>query len=85
MKHLINFCRDFRTEVLKLTLQEIENLTFIKVKTLSAFENGRSTNINHLNVYYGLCENRQQRNQFIKGFDKAMDLDNLTKVKQNDK
>ena len=85
MKHLINFCRDFRTEVLKLTLQEIENLTFIKVKTLSAFENGRSTNINHLNVYYGLCENRQQRNQFIKGFDNAMDLDNLTKVKQNDK
>ena len=85
MKHLINFCRDFRTEVLKLTLQEIENLTFVKVKTLSAFENGRSTNINHLNVYYGLCENKQQRNQFIKGFDKAMDLDNLTKVKQNDK
>lgn len=85
MKHLINFCRDFRTEVLKLTLQEIENLTFIKVKTLSAFENGRSTNINHLNVYYGLCENKQQRNQFIKGFDKAMDLDNLIKVKQNDK
>lgn len=85
MKHLINFCRDFRTEVLKLTLQEIENLTSIKVKTLSAFENGRSTNINHLNVYYGLCENKQQRNQFIKGFDKAMDLDNLTKVKQNDK
>lgn len=85
MKHLINFCRDFRTEVLKLTLQEIENLTFVKVKTLSAFENGRSTNINHLNVYYGLCENKQQRNQFIKGFDNAMDLDNLTKVKQNDK
>ena len=77
MKHLINFCRDFRTEVLKLTLQEIENLTFIKVKTLSAFENGRSTNINHLNVYYGLCKTKEQRALFIQGFDKAMDLDRL--------
>ena len=77
MKHLINFCRDFRTEVLKLTLQEIENLTFIKVKTLSAFENGRSTNINHLNLYYLLCKTKEQRALFIQGFDKAMDLDRL--------
>ena len=83
MKNVINFCREFRTEVLKLTLQEIENLTSIKVKTLSAFENGRSTNINHLNAYYGLCKNKAQRAEFIKGFDKAMDLDNLTKVHQN--
>ena len=77
MKHLINFCRDFRTEVLKLTLQEVENISFTPVKTLSAFENGRSTNINHLNLYYLLCNTKEQRALFIKGFDKAMDLDRL--------
>ena len=77
MKHLINFCRDFRTEVLKLTLQEVENISFTPIKTLSAFENGRSTNINHLNLYYLLCKNKEQRKLFIQGFDKAMDLDRL--------
>ena len=77
MKHLINFCRDFRTEVLKLTLQDVENISFTPVKTLSAFENGRSTNINHLNLYYLLCKTKEQRALFIKGFDKAMDLDRL--------
>ena len=77
MKHLINFCRDFRTEVLKLTLQEVENISFTPVKTLSAFENGRSTNINHLYLYYLLCKTKEQRALFIQGFDKAMDLDRL--------
>lgn len=85
MKNVIEFCKEFRIEVLNMTLQEIEDLTFIKAKTLSAFENGRSTNINHLNVYYGLCKDQKQRSEFIKGFDKAMDKDNLTKVKQNDR
>ena len=75
MKNLTNFCREFRTEVLKLTLQDVENMSFTPVKTLSAFENGRSTNINHLNTYYLLCKTQADRNEFIKGFDKAMDLD----------
>lgn len=77
MKHLLNFCREFRTEVLRLTLQDVENISFTPVKTLSAFENGRSTNIQHLNLYYLLCKNKKQRAEFIKGFDRAMDLDRL--------
>ncbi len=77
MKHLINFCREFRTEVLKLTLREVENISFTPVKTLSAFENGRSTNIHHLNLYYLLCTTKEQRSLFVQGFDKAMDLDRL--------
>lgn len=75
MKHLTNFCRDFRTEVLKLTLQDVENKAFIPVKTLSAFENGRSTNVKHLITYYLLCNTNEQRALFIQGFNKAMDLD----------
>lgn len=84
MKHVQEFCRTFRTEYLKLTLEEVHLKFGVNVKTLSAFENGRSTNINHLNTYYLLCENVDQRSAFIRGFDKAMNQDNLTKVKQND-
>ena len=84
MKNVQNFCREFRTEYLKLTLQEIQDNFGIPYKALNAFENGRSTNIQHLNTYYLLCENVDQRSAFIRGFDKAMNQDNLTKVKQND-
>ena len=84
MKHVQQFCKDFRTTFLKLTLEDVHNKFGINVKTLSAFENGRSTNINHLNTYYLLCENVEQRTAFIRGFDNAMNQDNLTKVKQND-
>ena len=77
MKHLLNFCREFRTETLRLTLQDVEDISLTPVKTLSAFENGRSTNINHLNLYYLLCKTKEQRALFIDGFDKAMDLDRL--------
>ena len=75
MKHLTSFCREFRTEVLKLTLQDVENIAFTPTKTLSAFENGRSTNINHLITYYLLCNTKEQRSLFIQGFNKSMDLD----------
>lgn len=75
MKHLQEFCKSFRTDYLKLTLQEIQKQYGIPFKALSAFENGRSTNIKHLNTYYLLCKTQADRNEFIKGFDKAMDLD----------
>lgn len=75
MKHLQEFCKNFRTEYLKITLQEIQNTYGIPFKALSAFENGRSTSIKHLNTYYLLCKTQEDRNEFIKGFDKAMDLD----------
>lgn len=75
MKHIQEFCREFRTEHLKITLMEIQEKYGIPYKALSAFENGRSTNIKHLNTYYLLCKNQVDRNEFIKGFDKAMDLD----------
>ena len=77
MKNVQNFCREFRTEYLKITLQEIQEKYGIPYKALNAFENGRSSNINHLNTYYLLCKNRKDRQHFIDGFDKAMDLDRL--------
>lgn len=81
MKHVQDFCKNFRINHLKVTLQEIQDMHGIPFKALSAFENGRSTNINHLNTYYLLCKTQADRNEFIKGFDKAMDLDKKGVVK----
>ena len=75
MKHLTEFCKDFRINHLKITLQEVQDKYGIPFKALSAFENGRSTNVNHLNTYYLLCKTKEDRKAFVDGFDKAMDLD----------
>ena len=76
MNHLLMFCKKFRKESLNLTLQEMEDKTGVPLKTISSFENGNSTNIKHLNLYYKLCDSKQKREQFIKGFVNAMDKDN---------
>ena len=76
MNHLLMFCKKFRKEILNLTLQEMEDKTGVPLKTISSFENGNSTNIKHLNLYYKLCDSKQKREQFIKGFDNAMGKDN---------
>ena len=57
---LNKFCKHFREEVLQITLKEMENRTGINLKTLSAFEHGRSTNINHLISYYKICDEDQK-------------------------
>ena len=77
MKNVQAFCKEFRTNYLNITLQEIQDIHGIPFKSLSAFENGRSSNIKHLNTYYLLCKNRKDRQHFIDGFDKAMNLDRL--------
>ena len=76
MQNLLSFCKKFRKEILNLTLQEMEYKTGVPLKTISSFENGRSTNIKHLNLYYKLCDSKQKREQFIQGFDSAMGKDN---------
>ena len=57
------FCRYFRSEVLNLTLQEMSDKVNVKNSTLSSFENGRSTNLSHINKYYK-CGNVKQREFF---------------------
>ena len=76
MNNLLMFCKQFGKDILNLTLQEMENKTGVPLKTISSFENGNSTNIKHLNLYYKLCDSKQKREQFIKGFDNAMGKDN---------
>ena len=58
-------CKSFRKQVLKLNLHEFSKKTKINVSTISAFENGNSTNINHLFIYLRTCEDIEQRELFF--------------------
>lgn len=75
MKNVQNFCRNFRINTLKLSLQDLEDSSSINHKTISAFENHRSTNINHLTIYLKACSTIEQKRQFIKGLNKSMLID----------
>jgi len=57
------FCKLFRMNILKLTLQEVSEITGIKLSTLSSFENGRSNNLKFISIYYSLG-NEEQREYF---------------------
>ena len=54
------FCKMYRTYILKLTLEEISELSGVKVPTISSFENGRSTNAKHIEIYYNLSSDEQK-------------------------
>lgn len=62
-----SYCRKFRTEVLGLTLEQLEFKTLVNLKTLSAFENGNSSNLNLIDPYIKACNNIISRRVFIHG------------------
>ena len=47
MKYVGEYCRCYRSITLNMTLKRMAELTGINIKTISAFENGRSTNMEH--------------------------------------
>lgn len=59
-------CRNHRREVVNLSLKEMGIKTDTYFKTLSAFECGRSTNINHLNKYFNIGTEEQNEELAIK-------------------
>ena len=61
------FCKYFRSEVLNLTLTEMSDKVNVKNSTLSSFENGRSTNYNHVIKYYN-CGDDEQKTFFREYF-----------------
>ena len=65
------YCKEFRTRNLQLTLHQLSDITGIKVPTIAAFENGRSTNINHLNTYIKVC-NPRQTSEFLDGLSNTL-------------
>lgn len=65
-KEIGTICSIFRKYQLKKTLKELSQDTGVKVSTLSAFENGRSTNIELMYLYISLCETQEQTDYLIK-------------------
>lgn len=57
------FCKLFRKNILKLSLKEVSEITGIKLSTLSSFENGRSSNLKYIFIYYSLG-NEEQKEYF---------------------
>lgn len=61
IKDIGEFCKMYRTHILKLTLKEMSALTGINLQTISSFENGRSTNSEHITRYYNLSKTEEQK------------------------
>lgn len=59
-----NYCRKYRTDK-NITLSELTKGR--QVKTLSAFEMGRSSNIKHLELYIKLSIELNDENNFMNG------------------
>lgn len=59
------YCKNFRMIELEKTLREVGGEG--NFKTLSSFEHGRSTNINHLWKYVKACNSHEQKLRFIVG------------------
>ena len=67
------YCKNFRTKKANLTLRQIHEKTGVNIKTLSGFENGRSSNlfmINHYIVAYDFDKAIQL--EFIQGMNKVL-------------
>lgn len=73
-----NYCRDFRTHKLKMTLHEVQSISNVKAKTLSNFENGRSGNLIFFSTYVNLCMSTGDRVSFILGLLDVFDRFNGT-------
>lgn len=71
MKFVGEYCKVYRAITLNITLKRMSELTDINMKTISAFENGRSTNMEHF-IQYSQLGNDNQREQFLKGFNNIL-------------
>lgn len=48
-----------------MNLLDFSKKTKINVSTISAFENGNSTNINHLFIYLHSCKSKEEQEMFL--------------------
>ena len=70
-KDIGKLCREYRMIHLQATLKEIEGSE--NIKSLSSFEHGRSTNINHLLKYVSYCDSHDERVKFMTWLIKKME------------
>lgn len=70
-KDIGTLCREYRMIHLQATLKEIEGNE--NIKSLSSFEHGRSTNINHLLKYVSYCKTYDEKVKFMTWLIKKME------------
>lgn len=46
------YCKQYREQTLKMTLEQMQDITGVSYKTISSFENGNSNNLNLFKLYY---------------------------------
>ena len=61
------YCREYRVNVLKLSLTDFCKMSDSNIKNVSAFENGRANNITYLMLYWKLTTIESDRVEFLKG------------------
>lgn len=61
IKRIGNYCKNFRTDRLELSLTEFCELNNLNIKNVNAFEFGRANNIQYLYQYYRMCDDGQRR------------------------
>lgn len=65
------YCREYRISK-GITLNEMSVTYEVNLKTLSAFEHGRSSNIRHLAPYVLLSEKQGDKETFLNGLAGAL-------------
>ncbi|MDN6630012.1 MAG: hypothetical protein L0K90_01995 [Staphylococcus equorum] len=50
-KQIGNYCKEFRETKMKISINELSEITHVKYKTLYSFESGLSSNIMMINHY----------------------------------
>lgn len=68
--NLGSYCREFRRLYLHKTLEDVQGN--VKIKGLSHFEHGRSTNLIHLSKYLKACETDHQKKEFMRNLEKHL-------------
>lgn len=61
IKKIGSVCKDFRINVLKLSLTEFAKLSNENLQNIHAFEKGRANNIKYLYYYYNLADEEQKK------------------------
>ena len=61
LKLIADKCKHYRRDIINISLKEMGLKTDTYFKTLSAFENGRSTNLNHLIKYVEMGDEFQRQ------------------------
>jgi DNA-binding XRE family transcriptional regulator len=77
-KQLGQYCREFRTHVVRVTLEDMGKVIGIKSRTLSNFENGRSGNVAFLSAYMKICDSQEMKTRFIIGLSDILDSHEFT-------